>query len=139
MGRDRMSEINGHPVTLDEIWPQAAEHLQPALDYAGGTHTLEHVRSAIEDGTAQIWPIGESGTIVSEIVEAPTGKRVCRLWLAGGTLGALLAAEKIVAEWAREHECAVMEIVGRLGWERVLPEYRRAAVVLRRELKETEA
>lgn len=131
-----MSEINGHPITLDDLWPQACVHLAPALEHARGSHTLEHVREAIEIGNAQLWPMGDDGTIVSEVTKTPTGQLGCRLWLAGGNLRALIAAEVVVSEWAAEQGCEFMEIIGRPGWQRVLPAYERTAVVLRRALKE---
>lgn len=127
-------EMNGHKVTFEAVWAEAAAHLEPALEFAGGTHTLEHVRTAIEDGEAQLWPMGEDGALVSEVIETPTGLRACRLWLAGGNMAALLMAEKVVSEWAQEQGCKVMEIIGRQGWQRVLPEYHKAAIVLRKRI-----
>lgn len=132
-----MTETNGHALTLDDLWPQAAEHLAPALAWTRGSHTIEHVREMVDDGRAQLWPM-DDGAIVSEIVKTPTGQCVCRLWLAGGKLGALLQAERVVSEWAAEQGCDCMEIVGRPGWQRSLPEYERVAIVLRRELPKPE-
>jgi hypothetical protein len=129
-------EVNGHS-TLADLWPEAAKHLAPAVE-RWGTHTLEHVRAAIDSGDAQLWPMAEDGAIVSEIFRTPTGKLGCRIWLAGGNMRALLAGEKIVAGWAAEQGCEFMEILGRKGWQRVLPEYEPTAVILRRWLKEHE-
>jgi hypothetical protein len=50
--------------------------------------------------------------------------RVCRIWLAGGDM-AELTTEMLpqVEAWAKANGCTRMEIVGRKGWKRVLPEY----------------
>lgn len=130
-----MDEANGHDLQLDDVWPRCAEHIAPALAHAGNTHTLEHVRQAIEENRAQLWPVGELGTVVTEIEQMPSGLRICRLWLAGGKMAALIEAEKVIAEWAKENGCDAVEITGRKGWRKVLPEYRHVADVLWRTLR----
>lgn len=131
-----MSEINGHLPTRDEeIWARCTEHLQPALDFWHGLHRMEDVHAAIERGDAQLWPM-PTGTLVTEIREYPSGGRIVNFWLAGGTLGTLVGAEPIIADWAREQGCHAAQIIGRKGWARVLPQYREAATVLWRSLGE---
>lgn len=134
-----MSEkVNGsHPCrTLDDVWPLAEQHLRPALAFGRDLHRLEDVREAIDAGEAQLWPIGSEGTIVTEIREFPSGVRVVNFWAAGGSLGALVAAEPLIADWARQRGCHAAQILGRKGWIRALPHYEHTASVLWRTLKE---
>jgi hypothetical protein len=97
------------------------EHIARALEYQD-THTLQSVLDAIDAGRAQAW-CGERSTIVTELLDFPL-MRVCRIWLAGGDRSELV--EQMlpqVEEWARQNGCSRVEIVGRQGWKRVLPEY----------------
>jgi hypothetical protein len=114
---------------VDAVWGRCVQHLQPALDFEYGLHRIEDVRAAIDRDEAQLWPAPE-GTIVSEIKEYPSGTRVLRLWLAGGSLGYLMAAEPLIRDWGRERGCSASIITGRKGWKRVLPDYRHTADVL---------
>ena len=122
MGRGRMSD-------LDKIWDQCAAHLRPALAFARDLHRVEDVRQAVEASEAQLWPLKEHGSIVTEMRDFPTGVRVLDFWLAGGSLGALVAAEPEIAKWGREHGCDAARIIGRLGWAKALPHYERGGVV----------
>ncbi len=58
-----------------------------------------------------------------------------RTGLAGGDLSELRDIEREIDLYARSFGYPFVEIVGRPGWERVLPGYRRVAVVLRKELQ----
>ena len=86
------------------------------------THTLQSVLDAFDTNRAQAW-CGDRSTIVTEILDFPL-MRVCRIWLAGGDM-AELTTEMLpqVEAWAKANGCTRMEIVGRKGWKRVLPEY----------------
>ena len=57
-----------------------------------------------------------------------------RVGLAGGEMSEMLEIEEEVARYARSYGYPFVEIVGRPGWERALPDYRRLAVVLRKDL-----
>jgi hypothetical protein len=94
-------------------------HIQPALDHAGNTHTLEDVAAAIADGTAFLFA-GERSAIVVEINDYPR-RKVLNGWLAGGDLAEIVGVLIPKAEaFAREQGCARCMIGGRPGWERVL-------------------
>jgi hypothetical protein len=57
-------------------------HLEAALEYAGGTHTLDDVIEQVYAGHMQFWP-GVRSAIVTQIVEHPR-KKVLVFFLAGG-------------------------------------------------------
>ena len=116
---------------LDEF-ERLAHHIENALAYGGGTHTLTQVLDAIIAGKAQFFSM-ENSAIVTEIVDYPQ-KSTCRIWLAGGNMDELMEAEKQICQWAREQGCSGMEVVGRKGWERQLKEYTPASIILTKEL-----
>lgn len=97
------------------------------------THTLSDVARAIIDGHAQHWR-GQKSEIVTEIKLFPQMK-VCRIWLAGGDMDELVNVMlPDVEAWAKENGCARVEIAGRKGWKRALPDYREPYAVLQKEL-----
>lgn len=98
------------------------------------THTLGDVAREIIDGKAQHWR-GEKSEIVTEIKSFPLVK-VCRIWLAGGDMDELVNVMlPDVEAWAKDNGCTRVEIVGRKGWKRALPEYREPYAVLHKELE----
>jgi hypothetical protein len=97
--------------------PEAQAGLQEALDVAGNTHTLGDVAQMILDGRAQLWE-SEGAVIVTEVHRSPRVKAV-HLWLATGTIGAVVDLSKLVLEWAKSVGCTSATITGRKGWERV--------------------
>lgn len=99
-------------ITLDEARP----FLQKALDLAGGTHTIEDVRQAIDAGLVRFWP-GINSAIITEVIQYPQ-KRALNFWLAGGNIAELEAMYPEVEAWGRTHGCTVASTSGRPGWER---------------------
>ena len=115
-------------------WARCSKYIEDALEYAGGSHTLQDVMLAVAEGKAQFFPLDKSA-IVTEIVDYPQ-KAMCRIWLAGGDLDELIDAEVAIAAWAKTQGCDGMEIIGRRGWSRKLESYRESAVVLMRDFKD---
>jgi hypothetical protein len=107
----------------DNVW----DWLQPA------TVAFENVsRGEVETGIAN----GDLQLFISEHSAAVTcafGKSL-RIGLAGGDLDELLDIEQDICDYARSHDFDSIEIIGRPGWERILPGYRRTAVLMRKEL-----
>jgi hypothetical protein len=102
---------------------KAAPHLQAALDASPiRTHTLKHVRAAIENNEAQLWPVFDAA-VVTEIVAYPPGARVLSYWLAGGSLESIVRLHQFAIEpFAIDKKCVGIEVKGRRGWARTLRE-----------------
>lgn len=93
------------------------EHLEAALEYAGGTHTLSDVIAEIYAGQMQFWP-GERSAIVTQIAEFPR-KTVLVFFLAGGDGDELRQMRGRIERWAiKEHGCTAATLTGRRGWAR---------------------
>lgn len=99
-------------------WSVVAPKLEKALEYGGGTHTLDDVLAAVERGHMQIWP-GKHSVLITELHQYPQMKAV-RVFAGAGDLGELLEMEKAVAEWGKAEGCKRIEGYGRLGWQRAL-------------------
>lgn len=90
--------------------------IEAALGYAGGTHTFEDIRAAVEAGDLQYWP-GVRSVIITEIIQYPQ-KRALNFFLAGGDLAELEAMYPLIEEWGKTRGCVVAVMTGRRGWER---------------------
>ena len=119
---------------LGAQWERCHKWISDALEYAGGTHTMEDVYHAVATGKAQFHPL-EKSAMITEIVDYPQ-RAICRIWLAGGELDELMQAEKSIAVWAKSLGCDAMEIIGRKGWQRQLKDYTATAVILAKDLND---
>ena len=112
-------------------WDRAAPLLQRAVDRQD-THALADVKVEVEAGRAQLW-CGMDSALVTEVAIYPR-RKVCRIWLAAGDMTELVHAMlPDVEAWAAEKGCDGMEVIGRHGWARVLPEYRQPHTILTKE------
>ena len=92
------------------------KHIAAALEYAGGTHTLEDVRASVLDGSLQIWP-GVHSVILTQVLQQPR-KRVLHVFLAGGDLAEIKQLVPTLYEFGRAVGCSTISLLGRKGWER---------------------
>lgn len=125
------------PARAREFWPHVERQINMALEY--GWNTPEEVLALIENAQAQCWLAikGDKvlGTWVTRIEQSERG-RFCLVWLAGGEKvheWVHLVGEN-VEPWARENGCEEMQVVGRKGWVKRLPDYKWTSVVLRKSL-----
>jgi len=121
-------------MSFAEDWERCSPWLAAALERAEGTHTLDDVRDLIERGQGQyqFWP-GRRAAVVTEIIPYPR-MWVLHFWLIGGDLEELMGMKPHIEAWGRAAGCTRARGTGRPGWERVLKDYRRSAVVLEREI-----
>ena len=88
--------------------------------------TTEEVRQALKANEAQLWAFGDDprGIVVTrlgKIGQTPSGL----IWLAAGeSIEAFTYFLRTYIEpWFRSKGCRTVEIVGRRGWKKFLPDY----------------
>lgn len=115
---------------FERCWPW----LEAALDaYPVRTHNKEHLLEELKAGSAQLWPT-ENSCCVTELKTYKTGIQAIGFWLAGGSMNECLATYRKVEKHARENGVHVLTIVGREGWLRTLPGFKKAATIMLKEL-----
>lgn len=132
------------PILPDQVraaWP----HLLPFLEeYEERTRftTPQDVLEQALRGEMQLWTYHDGdyrfrGVLGTRIHQTPAGP-VCALWLTLGhnAMELIQDAYQVIERWARANGCYAMEIVGRRGWKRVLPDFEEESVVLRKVLVE---
>ena len=118
--------------SLGEVWPLVRKSVMEAVELGGGTHTETDVIDLLVFQRAFLWANGESG-VLCEFEDYPR-KRICRFWSAGGALDDLLPMHETIVAWAKSHGASRMEIIGRPGWLKVLPDYQRVGVWMRKDV-----
>jgi phage tail sheath gpL-like len=121
----------------EAYWPDVRHLLLPAIERAGEYDEAEVLRQ-IEAAEAQLWLVTEGvkihAAVVTSIAVHSSG-RVCLIWLIGGNdAAAWIDGIETIERAAADAGCVAMEISGRPGWQKMLPEYRRTAIVLRKAL-----
>ena len=120
-------------MSFAEDWERCSPWLAAALG-DDPTHSMDDVRRLIECGSGQhqFWA-GKRSAIVTEIVVSPR-RWSLHFWLAGGDLEEILEMKPLIEAWGKAAGCSRVTISGRIGWERVLKDYRRVCVVLSKEI-----
>lgn len=100
-------------------WKRCEPWIEAALEYAGGSHTIEDVERGILAGRFALVPL-ERSALVLERVDYPQ-YRALHVFLAGGELSEIKAYfDHQLPEIARANGCKKMTISGRRGWVRAL-------------------
>lgn len=97
---------------------------------------MADVRNELEECRAQAWGMRDAdhvlGFWITRIENAFT-TRYGVVWItAGAGLEVGLPAYSVIEQWFWDQGCKYIEIHGRRGWKRVLPDYEEIAVVLRK-------
>lgn len=106
------------------MWPIAYPFLEPAIKRTGGRLDEATIFKGLMTGELVLWMIFRGGpfaALVTQVFDWPSGLRVARCLLAGGTDHADWYKHFDVVEvWAKEQGCTILEAWGRPGWEKSL-------------------
>lgn len=116
-------------------WPDLYEQIKRV---EGQDWEPEDVLEELESGTAQAWGLrGDpiQTLWITKIVNAYSRKYGI-VWICAGfhIESGLEMYRNYIEPWFREQRCQWIEISGRPGWQKILPDYRRQAVILRKVL-----
>ena len=130
-------KCSGVPIEkIGMVWSQAMPLLVPAL---GEGELIETVIHRLFLGSAQLWVAADGNRLCAACVtEIPirNKRKYCNIWLAGGSgLNNWLSYLPRVEEWARANGCHAMLIEkARIGWKRILPDYKTKTIQMVKEL-----
>lgn len=96
-------------------------------DRMDGRYWPEDIADAVRRRDMQLWVVlrGDElrGIILTQVVVWPRVKVCCLFGVAGYGVREWLHVREQLRQWGREQGCAVMEVSGRHGWQRLLPDY----------------
>jgi hypothetical protein len=125
---------------IDRYWPQVVHHIERWVAEEG-IWSAEGIRLELKAARAQLWCFrkeGIRGVWVTRI-DKPDGRTAGLVWGCAGDFVEhktdALACFGVIENWLRAKGCEFVDIAGRSGWERILPDYERHAVILRKRLQ----
>jgi hypothetical protein len=125
------------PAQVSKIWPHVSHLIRRAMD-RGGMGRFEDVQRDVLTANAYLWLAVESGSVLAAAVTQVTQQadhRLCTIVACGGLgwtrWGGLIEG---LESYARAENCQRIEIAGRPGWRKRLPDYRLVKIVIRKEL-----
>lgn len=109
---------------FEQIW----KLILPAVEMADEGVSKETVWEGLQNGSLLCFCQPGAAAIT---IEAANNR--LRVAFAGGKLDALQKIDKEIIRYAKATGYRGVEIIGRPGWERALPNYEKAAIVLRQD------
>jgi hypothetical protein len=133
-----MQTVAIHPSQLDQAWPVLEPLIARVCAFGGEWHPSKVLISCMNQ-SAQLWAVFDESrpvaAAVTEILDKDL-RRDCNIWLCAGSYSdeARDSLLREVEDWARRIGCERIQLVGRRGWEKKLPAYRRTRVILEKRL-----
>ena len=134
-----MTVIRVQPADVGKHWKLVLGFLHAAIAWTGGRYVPANVREDLELGRSQLFAVIEDSQLyaaaVTQILIYPGGESLGVLYLGGvdsDRWGDLLT--DALVEFAQERNCQRLELFGRKGWERRLPNWKLIGVWLEKEV-----
>jgi hypothetical protein len=108
---------------IDDVWPDFFPYLQATLQRGNERHDAASIWKALHEKDMQLWlaydDSGCRGFCITQVINYPCEKS-CQIIFGGGIFdknwrGFLDHIE----DWARFNGCHSIEILGRIGWNKV--------------------
>lgn len=130
------------PETFPSVWPET--ELLLLRDKRWEEYfTLESFYAMGTSGRVSVWTMHDAGGMVGVLFAEPEvwpQKTVMRLvWGSAIPPNGLRAVRRFlpfIELWAKRCGMAEVEIIGRLGWERLLPDYKLRSILLTKDLSD---
>lgn len=124
---------------MDQWWQHFHHHIERWVE-VDGAWTAEEIRDELRSARAQLWCFWDDKIIGIWVTKINSAKEHTWgvVWGCAGDFSEYkddsIAFFGIIEDWFREQGCEFVEWIGRKGWQRVFPDYREHAIVLRKEL-----
>ncbi len=124
-------EVN--PEELPVCWPLVAPLVRQALAAGEGSYNEKDVLHALLGGLWQLWSYGDEPTsiCITEIIQFPR-KRKCLIRYVAGVLAEFDMG--LIEGYARGRDCTTLEVYGRKGWLRRLPDWTERYSIIQKDL-----
>jgi hypothetical protein len=106
-------------------WPLAKPFIEKAIPYGDGKYCIDTVYNSLYNMDSQLWIVYENVKVVAAITTCifnyPRSKRLIIEFCGGEDIKSWLNVLDDLREFGKSHGCEKMEIIGRPGWEKILP------------------
>jgi len=124
------------PKDVHQIWPQARQLIKTAIEHTGLSE-FQDVEYDVLSGDQLLW------LVISDHIEAAVtthliktaGRPVCVITACSGAQRERwLALKAKIEKYAKDEGCSCVRLYGRVGWQRVLKDYRVEHVIMEKAL-----
>ena len=128
------------PDDVECIWDQVEPILARAVSRSEGELKTNDILNFVIEGDMQLWIVAENkeiiAALVTKIITYPQ-KRILRLVsLAGEDFNKFKHFLDMVQSFAIQKGCTALELWGRKGWKKLLPEWNSKYIVYTKDIKE---
>lgn len=134
------SSANLYGLTVDmvpEWWPHVSHFINAAAERSDGKFDLESIHELIMKGDMQLWVVVTDRILaagVTQVHQYPLKKACIVMFLGGDDMPLWTSTINILEKVAQEWGCDYLEVMGRKGWAKVLPDYEQTYITLRKKL-----
>jgi hypothetical protein len=114
------------PDQVWRVWSHVRHWIAKAIERGGDDDYRQHERDTLE-GLNQLWIVADQGKLIAAAITKLVregGKSVCIIVACGGEgwkrFGHLIGR---LESFAKDEGCEAVRVVGRKGWQRLLPDY----------------
>lgn len=125
------------PSRVSEAWPYVSRWIRAAMERAD-LGSFRAIEAQVLSGGYLLWLVADGrelkAAVVTELLQTEW-RKVCNIIACGGShMNEWLHLIEKIENYARAEGCSAVDIVGRDGWEKMLPTYRRKYVILEKAL-----
>ena len=128
------------PDDVEYVWEKVEPILARVTPHSEGELETGDILDLVTEGSMQLWIVAENkeiiAALVTQIITYPQ-KRILRLVsLAGEDFNKFKHFLDIVESFAIQKGCTALELWGRKGWKKLLPEWNSEYIVYTKDIRE---
>ena len=127
------------PEDIAYIWEEVAPLLNTVREHTEGELETDDFLEPLTHGDMQLWIATEGSTVhgvmVTQLIPYPQKKILRVISLAGDNFEELREFQEMIEAFAVKTGCTALEMWGRKGWKKLLPDWEDTYVVYTKDLK----
>ena len=139
MGKTGLKAQIVQPEDIAYIWEEVAPLLHTVREHTEGELETDDFLEPLTHGDMQLWIATEGSTVhgvmVTQLVTYPQKKILRIISLAGDNFEELREFQEMIEAFAVKTGCTALEMWGRKGWKKLLPDWEDTYVVYTKDLK----
>ena len=138
-----MSNMKAHlldPDDVEYVWDKVEPILARVVSRSEGELETEDILDLVTEGRMQLWIVAENkeiiAALVTQIITYPQKKVLRLVSLAGEDFNKFKHFLDMVQSFAIRKGCTALELWGRKGWKKLLPEWKSEYIVYTKDIRE---
>ena len=127
------------PEDVAYVWEEVAPLLDTVKEHTEGELETDDFLEPLTHGDMQLWIATEGSTVhgvmVTQLIPYPQKKILRIISLAGDNFEELREFQEMIEAFAVKTGCTALEMWGRKGWKKLLPDWEDTYVVYTKDLK----